>query len=208
MSRQSQPTWLAPCPALAARINPGILPKDASDVTYVQSSFICGNKACSFRGTNAVPSSFSALRLPQWQQSGATLCGTEAPSLLAPPGAAPPTVAPSGDSTEPRPPLEPAHHLRPRHRGCLRWHRLPERLFSQHRHCLWGTNQVRAQSAFTPWLPLVAQDPASHLSKAYKLPLVTLVAIGGTALSSICFSSAEAAFAVVTATCNPFLYGT
>ena len=111
MSRKSQPTWLAPCLALATRINPGILPKAASDVTYVQSSFICGNKACSFRGTNAVPSSFSALRLPQWQQPGAALCGTEAPSLLAPPRAAPPTVAPSGDSTEPRSPLEPAHHL-------------------------------------------------------------------------------------------------
>ena len=70
MSRKSQPTWLAPCPALATRINPGLPrdPKAASDVTHGQSSFICGNKACSFGGTNAVPSSSSALRLPQWQQ--------------------------------------------------------------------------------------------------------------------------------------------
>ena len=96
MSRKSQPTWLAPCPALAARINPGILPKAASDVTYVhQSSFICGNYACSFGGTNAVPSTSSAL---SGNNKRAALCGTEAPSLSAPTGAAPPSEAPSVDA--------------------------------------------------------------------------------------------------------------
>ena len=159
MSRQSQPTWLAPCPALAARINPGILPKVASDVTYVhQSSFICGNYACSFGGTNAVPSTprhsvaktrgppSAALRLLLFRHLRGQRLLPRLP-LLTP-------ASTSRPSKAPRLPVAPTSRVAshstgtafgvptrferspPSHHGCLWWHKTLHHILPRHRSCL------------------------------------------------------------------------
>ena len=208
MSRKIQPTWLAPCSTLATRINPGILPNAASDVSYVhQSSFICSNKQgvflrrhqCSavlFLGTEAAsvattraPPSAALRLLLFWHLPGKRLLQWLPPvtpaSSTSPPSKAPrlPPVAPTSRAPFPAAPA-------------LTLGYQP------------GSIAVRLHTMVASGGTRPCITSFQGIEAAFSDTLFPVVAIGSTALLSICFSSTEAASGVVTATFNPSLYGT